>query len=207
MNRTKRKSVLIACEYSGRVRDAMQRVRPDLNVISCDILPSEGDADGKHIQGDLLDVLGSRQWEAIIGFPPCTHLAVSGARYFADKRKDGRQRQAIEFVKAIWDSADLVAIENPVGILNSYEQWPELRGIGLDLPRPQYVQPWQFGQGTQKKTGLWLKGLPPLVPTDIVEGRRQEVWLMGPSADRAKKRSITPQGIADAMAEQWGKLV
>ena len=136
------KNVLIACEYSGRVRDAMQAMRPDLDVISCDILPS-----------------------------------------------------------------DKVAIENPVGILNSYERWPELRGAGLALPQPQYIQPWQFGQGTQKKTGLWIKGLPPLEPTDIVEGRRQDVWLMGPSRDRAKKRSITPQGIADAMAQQWGTLI
>jgi len=204
--------VLVACEVSGRVRDAFRAKGHD--AVSVDILPSEGDPSAPHIQDDIRSVLTHgvmRQrkpfYDLVVAFPPCTDLAVSGARWFAEKRADGRQREALELVKALWEcNVPKVAIENPVGILNSYQQWPELADIDFEpeLPRPYYIEPWQHGQPTQKKTGTWSRGLPKLEPSNIVEGRKQEVWLMGPSPDRAKKRSLIPQGIAQAMADQWG---
>lgn len=131
----------------------------------------------------------------IIAFPPCTDLAVSGARWFNEKQKDGRQQLSIEFFKLFTklDHVPYVAIENPIGIMSSLYRKPD-----------QIIQPWQFGHGETKSTCLWLKGLEPLRPTSIVEGREQRVWRMAPSADRAKNRSKTFQGIAAAMAEQWG---
>ena len=207
-----RMRVLVLCEYSGRVRDAFRA--KGHYAVSCDLLPSEGDPDAPHMQEDVLSVLShgvmkqrEPAYDLVVAFPPCTHLAVSGARYFADKRADGRQRKAIELVRAIWQcNVPRVAIENPVGILNSYQQWPELADIDFEpeLPRPYYIQPWEHGSPTQKKTGIWSRGLPKLKPSNIVEGRKQEVWLMGPSKDRAKKRSLTPIGIAEAMVDQWG---
>lgn len=131
----------------------------------------------------------------MIAHPPCTHLAVSGARHFAQKRADGRQQEAIEFVKRLLDaSIDKIAVENPVGILSSVIRKPD-----------QIIQPWQFGHGEIKATCLWLKGLPKLQPTNVVEGREPRMHRLPPSADRWKLRSITYQGIADAMARQWGK--
>ena len=129
----------------------------------------------------------------IIAFPPCTDLAVSGARWFAEKQADGRQELAIKFfMRFVNANCEKIAIENPVGIMSSHYRKPD-----------QIIQPWMFGHGETKKTCLWLKNLPPLVPTDIVEGREQRIWRMGPSEDRAKLRSKTFPGIAKAMATQW----
>ena len=141
---------------------------------------------------DALELL-KMKWDMILAFPPCTHLAVSGARYFEQKRKDGRQQAAIDFFMR-FANADCpkIAIENPVGIMSSVWRKPD-----------QIIQPWQFGHGETKKTCLWLKGIPLLVPTNIVDGREQRIWKMPPSEDRAKNRAKTFPGIARAMAEQW----
>lgn len=130
----------------------------------------------------------------LIAFPPCTDLSVSGARYFAEKRADGRQQRALEFVQTLLDAPiDRIALENPVGVISTYVRKPN-----------QYVHPWMFGHGETKKTGLWLKNLPRLQPTNIVDGREQRVWRMPPSENRWKERSKTYEGLAMAMAEQWG---
>lgn len=180
--------ILIACEYSGAVRDAFTAKGHD--AISCDILPT--DSDGPHIQGDVRDVLGDG-WDMMIAFPPCTHLAVSGARWFKEKQADGRQDAALDFVRLLMDAPiPRIAIENPVSIISSHIRKPD-----------QTIQPWQFGHGETKRTCLWLKNLPKLTPTNIVEGREQRIWKMPPSKDRWKERSKTYQGIADAMAQQW----
>lgn len=144
------------------------------------------------MQVDALELL-KMQWDMIISFPPCTDLSVSGARYFAEKQADGRQQKSIDFFMR-FANADCpkIAIENPVGIMSTIWRKPD-----------QIIQPWQFGHGETKATCLWLKGLPLLHPTEIVEGREQRVWKMPPSADRAKQRSKTYPGIARAMAEQW----
>jgi site-specific DNA-cytosine methylase len=182
--------VLVACEYSGIVREAFTRLGHD--ATSCDLLPTE--IPGKHIQGDVLEVIKQEQFDLMIAHPPCQNLAVSGAKFFKEKRADGRQQRALEFVQQLLDAPiPMIALENPVSVISTY-----IRKAN------QYVQPWMFGHGETKKTGLWLKGLPLLRPTNIVEGREQKVWLMGPSPDRWKDRSRTYQGIADAMAEQWG---
>lgn len=129
----------------------------------------------------------------ILAFPPCTDLAVSGARYFEEKRKDGRQQAAVDFfMKFVNAECERIAIENPVGVMSTYYRKPD-----------QIIQPWQYGHGETKKTCLWLKGLPHLNPTNIVDGREQRIWKMPPSKDRAKLRSKTYPGIAKAMAEQW----
>ena len=145
-----------------------------------------------HIQVDALELLKIK-WDMVLAFPPCTHLAVSGARYFAEKRKDGRQQAAIDFfMRFVNCDCPRVAIENPVGIMSTHYRKPD-----------QIIQPWQFGHGETKATCLWLRGLPPLKPTDIVSGRKQRVWRMPPGPDRAKMRARTYVGIARAMAEQW----
>ena len=180
--------ILVACEYSGRVRDAFRDRGHD--AVSCDLLPT--DAPGPHYQGDVSDILDDG-WDMMIAFPPCTHLAVSGARWFKEKRADGRQQAALDFVRLLLDAKiDKIAIENPVSIISSHIRKPD-----------QTIQPWQFGHGETKRTCLWLKNLPLLTPTDIVDGREQRVWKMPPSPDRWKLRSQTFQGIADAMAGQW----
>ena len=180
--------VLIACEYSGRVRDAFTRQGHD--VTSCDMLPT--DVPGKHYQGDVTNIL-DQGWDMMVAFPPCTHLAVSGARWFKEKRADGRQQAALGFVQLLMDAnIDKIAIENPVSIISSHIRKPD-----------QTIQPWQYGHGETKRTCLWLKNLPLLTPTAIVEGREQRVWKLPPSEDRWKLRSQTYQGIADAMADQW----
>jgi len=181
--------ILIACEYSGTVREAFRSRGHD--ALSCDLLPT--DAPGPHYQGPVEDVIRDK-WDMMIAFPPCTHLAVSGARWFKEKRADGRQQEALSFVRMLMDAPiDRIAIENPVSIISSQIRRPD-----------QTIQPWQFGHGETKRTCLWLKGLPKLEPTDIVEGREQRIWKMPPSADRWKERSKTFQGIANAMANQWG---
>lgn len=182
--------VLVACEYSGRVRDAFRSAGHD--AWSCDLLESERDT-GNHIIGNVLDHLNCG-WDLMIAHPPCTHLAVSGARHFEAKRADGRQQEAIEFFLALARAPiPRIAIENPVCIMSSVWRKPD-----------QTIQPWMFGHGETKATCLWLKGLPHLVPTNIVSGRVPRVHYMPPSPDRWKERSRTYEGIAQAMAEQWG---
>lgn len=181
--------ILIACEYSGRVRDAF--AKRGHTAVSCDLLPSDS-PHGWHVQGDVLALL-DKGWDLLIAHPPCTHLAVSGARHFAAKKASGVQDEALDFVRALLAAPiDRIALENPVSIISSRIRKPD-----------QVIQPWQFGHGETKATCLWLKGLPKLVPTNVVEGRENRVHRMPPSADRWKLRSTTYQGIADAMADQW----
>jgi len=179
--------ILIACEFSGIVRQAF--IERGHDAISCDLLPSE--KGGKHYTGDVRNILCDK-WDMMIAHPPCTHLAVSGARWFKDKKKE--QKEALEFVELLLDAnIDKISLENPISIISTKIRKPD-----------QIIQPWQFGHGETKATCLWLKGLPKLYPTNIVEGREGRVWKMSPGKDRAKERSRTYQGIADAMAEQWG---
>jgi hypothetical protein len=181
--------ILIACEYSGRVRDAF--IAKGHDAMSCDLLPT--DLPGPHYKGDIFD-LDLSQFDLMIAHPPCTHLAVSGARHFAAKKASGVQDLAIDFVRQLLAApVPRIALENPVSIISSRIRKPD-----------QIIQPWQFGHGETKTTCLWLKGLPLLVPTDIVHGRDDRIHKMPPSPDRWKLRSITYQGIADAMADQWG---
>lgn len=182
--------ILVACEESQAVTIELRRLGHE--AYSCDIEPCSGGHPEWHLQVDALELL-KMKWDMILAFPPCTHLAVSGARYFEQKRKDGRQQAAIDFFMR-FANADCpkIAIENPVGIMSTVWKKPD-----------QIIQPWQFGHGETKKTCLWLKGLPPLIPTEIVEGREQRIWKMPPSEDRAKNRAKTFPGIARAMAEQW----
>lgn len=183
--------VLVACEYSGRVRDAFIKAGHD--AMSCDLLPT--DAPGPHYQGSVLEILHDK-WDLMIAHPPCTHLAVSGARHFAAKRADGRQQDAIDFFLALaLAPIPRIAIENPVCIMSSVWRKPD-----------QTIQPWQFGHGETKATCLWLKNLPHLVPTNIVSGREARIHKMPQSPDRWKLRSKTYIGIADAMANQWGDV-
>lgn len=185
--------VLVACEYSGTVRDAFNA--RGHSAVSVDLLPTDsGDIDAEHIQGDVFDVLEREQFDLMISFPPCTHLAVSGARWMAEKRADGRQQAALRFVRDLMNApVPRIAIENPVSIISSHIRKPD-----------QIIQPWQYGHGETKKTCLWLKNLPKLTPTKVVSGREQRIWKMAPSPTRWKERSKTYQGIADAMAAQWG---
>lgn len=183
--------VLIACEYSGTVRDAFLSLGHD--AMSCDLLPT--DKAGAHYQGDVRDVL-SDGWDLMIAHPPCTHLAVSGARHFAAKRADGRQQEALDFVRLLMDAPiEKIALENPVSIISSQIRKPD-----------QIIQPWQFGHGETKATCFWLKNIPNLVPTKLVEGRADRIHKMPPSPDRWKLRSTTYAGIALAMAQQWGQI-
>lgn len=178
--------VLVACEFSGIVRDAF--IRKGHEAMSCDLLPT--DSPGPHYQGDVRDILDD-QWDLMIAHPPCTHLAVSGARWFKGKLVE--QQKALEFVNELLNcTIPKIALENPVGIISSRIRKPD-----------QIIQPWQFGHGEVKKTCLWLKGLPPLVPTNVVSGRVPRVHFASPGPNRWKERSRTYQGIADAMANQW----
>jgi site-specific DNA-cytosine methylase len=183
--------VLVACEFSGRVRDAFSKLGHD--AISCDLLDTE--SPGKHHKGDVVEIL-NEGWDLVIAFPPCTDLCVSGARWFEKKRADGSQQRSIDFfMQFVHCNADMVAIENPVGIMSTKHRKPD-----------QVIQPWMFGHGETKATCLWLKNLPPLSPTQTVDGREQKIWKMPPGPERAKMRSLTYQGIADAMADQWGRV-
>jgi site-specific DNA-cytosine methylase len=181
--------VLVACEFSGVVRRAFRQRKHD--AWSCDLLSAE---DGlEHIQANVLTVL-DQGWDLMIAHPPCTHLAVSGARWFADKVVE--QLAALEFVQRLLDAPiPRIALENPISIISSRIRKPD-----------QIIQPWQFGHGETKATCLWLKNLPKLQPTEIVEGREGRVWKMAPSQDRWKERGRTYEGIAEAMAEQWGAV-
>ena len=180
---------LVACEYSGRVRQAFRDLGHD--AWSCDLLPAD-DGSEYHIQGDVLPLL-DQQWDLLIAHPPCTHLSVSGARHFAAKQASGVQQEALEFVRKLLAAPiPRIALENPISIISSQIRKPD-----------QIIQPWQYGHGETKATCLWLKGLPKLTPTNIVEGREARIHKMPPSPDRWKKRSTTFAGIAAAMAQQW----
>jgi site-specific DNA-cytosine methylase len=188
--------VLIACEYSGTVRDAF--IAQGHDAISCDLLST--DALGPHYQGDVRDILNDG-FDLMIAHPPCTHLAVSGARWFKDKQEE--QAEALDFVRLLLDAPiDKIALENPISIISSRIRKPN-----------QIIQPWQFGHPESKSTCLWLKNLPVLVPTNILPVPESGRWnnqtpsgqnKLGPSEDRWKLRSATYKGIAQAMAEQWG---
>lgn len=180
--------VLVACEFSGIVRDAFAARGHD--AWSCDLLPSE--RAGQHFIGDALDcAFMAGPWDLLIAHPPCTHLAVSGARWFKEKLVE--QFQALQFVRELLAApCKHIALENPISIISSKVRKPD-----------QIIQPWQFGHGEVKAICLWLKGLPKLVPTQIVEGRIARVHREPPSPERWKNRSRTYQGIANAMAEQW----
>ena len=184
--------ILIACESSGRVRDAF--IRGGHEAMSCDLLDTE--APGPHYKGDLFDVI-DYPWDVAIFHPECTHLSVSGARHFVEKRMDGRQQSAASFFMRIVRRSEhipMTAIENPVCIMSSLYRKPD-----------QIIQPWMFGHGETKSTCLWLKGLPLLVQSNIVDGRDNRIHRMPPSPDRWRERSRTYEGIAQAMADQWGK--
>lgn len=181
--------VLVACEYSGRVRDAFRRHGHE--AMSCDLLPTE--TLGPHYQGPVEDVLNDG-WDLMVAHPPCTHLAVSGSRHFPEKVADGRQQEALNFVRLLMNApVPRWCIENPVSVISS-----------AICPPNQIIQPWEYGHGEVKATCLWLKNLPRLKPSHCVEGREARVHLMPPSPDRWKERSRTYQGVADAMAKQWG---
>ena len=180
--------VLVACEFSGIVRDAFAAKGHD--AWSCDILETE--RPGQHYQGDVRDMLQS-QWDLMICHPPCTHLAVSGARHFARKIASGEQQEALDFVNMLLNAqVPRICLENPISIISTRIRKPD-----------QIIQPWQFGHGETKSTCLWLKGLPKLTPTNVVEGREARVHRMPPGKNRWKERSRTYQGIAVAMADQW----
>lgn len=182
--------ILIGCEESGKVRDAL-RVR-GYDAYSCDLLGSRGDS-AYHITGDVFDVIKRRgPWAMMICHPPCTHVAVSGARWW--KGKIELQYIALEFMRDLLEAPiPRIAMENPIGAFSTYWRKPD-----------QIIQPWQFGHGKTKATCLWLKGLPKLIPTNIVSGREARIHRMAPGPNRGRDRSETYQGIADAMAEQWG---
>ena len=197
--------VLVACEFSGVVRDAL--IAKGFDAMSCDLEPTE--SPGPHYQGDVFDIINDG-WDLMIAHPPCTHLAVSGARHFAKKRADGRQQQGIDFFMALANcNIPHYAIENPIGIMSSVYRKPN-----------QIIQPWQYGHDTTKATCLWLKDLPLLKPTNIVDkggvwtaksGKRMSQWFyessLLPPKEREKMRNKTFQGIADAMADQWGNYL
>lgn len=184
--------VLVACEYSGVVRDAFRARGHD--AWSCDLLDTE--VEGPHFKQDIGVILAhGMHWDLMIAHPPCTHLSVSGARWF--KEKVNEQREALDFVRFLlgFGTIDRIALENPISVISSKIRKPD-----------QIIQPWQFGHGETKATCLWLKNLPKLVPTNIVEGREAKVHKMSPGPDRWKERSRTYKGIAEAMTQQWGDL-
>lgn len=179
--------VLVACEFSGIVREAFRRRGHD--AWSCDLIETE--IPGQHYICPVQDILGDG-WDLMIAHPPCTHLAVSGARWFREKKQE--QEEALDFVRLLMAAPiERTAIENPISIISSRIRKPD-----------QIIQPWMFGHPETKATCLWLKNLPKLAPTNVVEGREGRVWKEPPSPDRWKNRSRTYAGIAESMAEQWG---
>jgi hypothetical protein len=181
-------NILIACEFSGRVRDAFRRLGHD--AISCDLEDSE--TPGPHIRADAVAVAYRMPWDLMICHPPCRYLAVSGARWW--KRRIVQQQSALGFVRELIRAPIArICLENPISIISTEVRKPD-----------QIIQPWQFGHGETKATCLWLKGLEKLKPTNVVEGREARVHKMPPGPNRSKDRSRTYQGVADAMAEQWG---
>lgn len=186
--------ILVACEESQAVTIELRKLGHE--AWSCDLLECSGGHPEWHLQQDVTELL-RQKWDMIIAFPPCTHLAVSGAKHFAKKIADGRQQKGIEFFMLFVNTnCDKIMIENPIGIMSTKWRKPD-----------QIIQPWMFGHGEQKATCLWLKGLPRLEPTNIVEGREQRIWKMPPSPERSKLRSKTFSGIAKAMAEQFTKPI
>lgn len=189
--------VLVACEYSGRVRDAF--IRNGHDAISADLLPT--DQPGPHYQGDIFDLINSERFDLMVAHPPCTYLANSGVRWLYDQYgynwpRWEALRDATEFFNRVLNAPiERIAVENPI-----QHKWAAIRSAD------QIMQPWQFGHGETKATQLWLKNLPQLKPTDIVDGRHAYVHRLPPTADRWKLRSTTYQGIADAMGDQWGNL-
>lgn len=184
--------ILINCEYSGIVRRAFATKGHE--VWSCDLYESSEDNSPFHLKEDGLALAYSQNWDLMIAHPPCTHLAVSGARHFPAKRADGRQQAALAFVEKLLKAPiPKIALENPISIISTHIRKPD-----------QIIQPWQFGHGETKATCLWLKGLPNLIPSNIVSGRKDRIHKMPPGPNRWKERSRTYQGIADAMANQWG---
>ena len=187
--------ILVACEESQVVTKAFRA--KGHKAYSCDLIECSGGHPEWHLKGDVLgDVLYNKlsSWDMIIAFPPCTDLAVSGARWFKEKKESGQQQISIAFFLLFaLHPCKKIAIENPIGIMSTQYRKPD-----------QIIQPWQFGHGETKATCLWLKGLPLLKPTNIVEGRENRIWKMAPSKDRSKLRSKTYPGIAKAIAEQWG---
>jgi hypothetical protein len=189
-----RQPVLVACEMSGAVRSRL-RAR-GVNAWSLDVVPAL-DAQVHHLQEPLTQHVLGLGWAAVIAFPPCTHLAASGARWWPAKVSDGRQAAAAGFVRMIADApVPRIAIENPVGALSRLWRKPD-----------QIIQPWHHGHGETKATCLWLKGLPLLAPTDVVDGRRPATWLTPGGPHQATRRSMTYTGIARAMADQWGPCI
>jgi hypothetical protein len=184
--------VLVACEFSGTVRRAFRVLGHD--AWSCDLLPAE-DSSPYHFQSDACLIAHGKPWDLMIAHPPCTHLAVSGARWFKDKLQE--QIEALTFVRRLLEAPIThIALENPISIISSRIRKPD-----------QIIQPWQFGHGETKATCLWLKNLPSLMPTEVVEGREARIHRMPPGPDRWKERSRTFEGIAKAMAKQWGAHV
>lgn len=182
--------ILVPCEESQEVCKAFRKRGHE--AYSCDLLPCSGGHPEWHIQADARQVI-KISWDMVISFVPCTDLAVSGAKHFWYKIKNGSQQRAQDFFMTFTNLNCKWAIENPVGIMSTHYRKPD-----------QIIHPWQFGHGEVKKTCLWLNGLPKLKPTEVVDGREARVWKMPPSKDRAKLRSKTYPGIANAMAEQWG---
>ena len=214
--------VLVACEESQAVCKEFRKLGHE--AYSCDIIECSGGHPEWHIMQDVLPLLNGKcsfhtcnceehhiegKWDMIIAFPPCTHLAVSGAKHFEKKRADGRQRDGLEmFCAFLTADCDRIGIENPINIISGEycRKWfPDIADkYGLPRKPEQIIQPWQFGHGETKATCLWLRGLPKLEPTDVVEGRDQRIWRLPPTRDRAKIRARTFQGVAKAMADQWG---
>lgn len=182
--------ILLECEESQTVCIEFRKLGHD--AFSCDLQECSGGHPEWHLQMDAIKALYLRKWDLVIAFPPCTDLAVSGARWFPKKVANGSQQKSIEFFMQFANYAGAIAIENPIGIMSSLYRKPD-----------QIIQPWQFGHGETKSTCLWLKGLPLLRPTNIVEGRESKMWRMPPSPERGKLRSKTYEGIAKAMATQW----
>ena len=197
---TKKKlKVLVACEFSGTVRQAFNSLGDHIDAWSCDLLPT--DVEGPHIQGDVLKILNNQDWDLVIAHPPCTFLTVSNAKNWAELQANGKQQAAIDFVEAIYFSdCPHVCLENPVGALSTRSRLGKAS---------QYIQPYEFGHPEQKKTGLWLKGLPKLKGTKFIDvsglpkKEVQRLHYLGPSKDRWKLRSTTYKGIAKAMAIQF----
>lgn len=199
----RRLKVLVACEFSGTVRDCFIALGHD--AISCDLLPTE--APGPHVQGDCLDLLYKEHWDLVIAHPPCTYLASSGLHW--NKKQPERAEKtekALQFITDIWNApVEKLCIENPVGCINTRLAF---------MPKPQYIQPYDFGEDASKKTGLWLRGLPPLKSTEYIPGRIVDGkmrWANQSDKGQSKlgggsghERSVTYFGIAAAMAEQWG---